>query len=155
MTTNDTSRIGLQRQIDTLRVKIKALEKGKKTVTAPSVSRVERIAEDLAELKARFDGALAQGAFEVRDLKDRIERLESGPAPNIPANDPEPPVDTAWHPYDARFDGPAGMHPDGNQRVVVMLRDGSILRPEPAADWNWKEAGITTIVAWRYAKEGE
>ena len=70
-------------------------------------------------------------------------------------NAPEPPVDTSWHPYYAEVDGPDGVHPRGDKHVVVMLRNGEINRPDRADAWDWSECSHRTIVAWRYAKEGE
>jgi hypothetical protein len=70
-------------------------------------------------------------------------------------NAPEPPVDTSWHPYYAEVDGPDGVHPTELTRVVVMERGGEITGPHNAGNCYWDECGDETIIAWRYAKEGE
>jgi hypothetical protein len=89
------------------------------------------------------------------NLEQRISDCKLAVGTDKLANDPEPPVDTSWHPYYAEVDGPDGVHPSGNRRVVVMLRNGEINRPDRADAWDWDECEHRTIVAWRYAKEGE
>lgn len=132
------------------------------TIAPPyaSTSRVERIAEDLADLKARLESTAKEatastGAISVLitatdSLHDRIERLEDA-APNYPANDPEPPVDTSWHPFNFSVD----LRPDDDKSVVVMTRDSEIWGPRLPVYFNWSDQGKDTIVAWRYAKEGK
>lgn len=132
------------------------------TVAPPyaSTSRVERIAEDLADLKARLESTAKEvtastGAVSVLitatdSLHDRIERLEDA-APNWPANDPEPPVDTLWHPFNFSVD----LRPDDDKHVVIMTRDNVIAGPEKPSAYYWGNDGDGTIVAWRYAKAGE
>jgi hypothetical protein len=92
---------------------------------------------------------------EVKKLEQRISDCELAVGTDKLANDPKPPVDTSWHPYYAEVDGPDGVHPTGDKRVAVLLRDGEINRPDRADAWDWCEAGQATIVAWRNAKEGE
>ena len=89
------------------------------------------------------------------NLEQRISDCKLAVGTDKLANDPEPPVDTSWHPYYAEVDGPDGVHPSGNRRVVVMLRNGEINRPDRADAWDWSECTHRTIVAWRYAKAGE
>jgi len=139
------------------------------TVASPyaSTSRVERLAEDLADLRRELNLALANGHEETKRVNDRLEKLEdavgwtdganmeNGHAPNYPANDPEPPVDTSWHPYDVLVDGVVGDHPKGDTRVAVLTRDNTLIGPGPANTLSWSECKAGTIVAWRYAKEGE
>jgi hypothetical protein len=84
----------------------------------------------------------------------RIAKLER--AAVFATEDPRPQRDTSWHPYDVLVEGVIGDHPKGDERVVVMLRGSDeILRPRRAADHLWDERGSGTIIAWRYAKEGE
>ena len=102
-----------------------------------------------------IDEALAAG--EKADLlNDRVKDYtlalrEMTRKPNAP----KPPVDTSWHPYYAEVDGPDGVHPTELTRVVVMERGGEITGPHNAGNCYWDECGDETIVAWRYAKEGE
>jgi len=93
----------------------------------------------------------------VTRLNKRVEQLEANQlrwfTEARPA--PAPQRDTSWHPHDADVDGQDGYHPKGDKRVVVMTRAGYITRPDRADYRNWNENGGGTIVAWRYAKEGE
>ncbi len=89
------------------------------------------------------------------NLEQRISDCEWATTTNTPANEPEPPVDTSWHPYDIGVFYYDEGHPVGDDRVVVMLRNGEINRAERAKLWDWSECEHRTIVAWRYAKEGE
>lgn len=89
-----------------------------------------------------------------KELTERVERLER--AAVFATEDPRPQRDTSWHPYDVLVEGVIGDHPKGDERVVVMLRGlDEIVGPAPATYRNWDEQGDSTIVAWRYAKEGE
>lgn len=131
-----------------------------------SLTDLETQVRDLANERA-IDKVLIHAHTDViADLIDRVDRLTDfvngkiDHAPNYPANDPEPPVDTSWHLHDARFggliqEGKIPDHPTGTERVVVMFRDGFIYRSTAAFAHIWYENGDSTIIAWRYAKEGE
>lgn len=87
---------------------------------------------------------------EIKKLERRVSDCEL--AVGTDKLEPAPQRNTRWHPYNAKADVP----PEDNDRVVVMLRwNGEILRPSRAADHLWTECGDITIVAWRYANEGE
>ena len=95
---------------------------------------------------------------EVKKLEQRIEKVEETVhwyAPVTPDNDPESPVDTSWHPYNVHADGVVGDRPPDYKDIIVMYRNGEITGPWLAMPLVWGESGDTTIVAWRYAKEGE
>jgi hypothetical protein len=92
----------------------------------------------------------------VDPLDERVENYaddvrEMARTSNAPANEPEPPVDTAWKP----FNYPNDYNPDYERRVVVMFRAGEIMGPWYAHTLIWDENGDKTIVAWRFAKESE
>ena len=87
----------------------------------------------------------------IKLLNSRLDALEE----MVRENKPAPQRDTSWHPHNAEVDGQDGYHPKGDKRVVVMTRAGYIARPDLADYRNWHENGEKTIVAWRYAKEGE
>jgi hypothetical protein len=89
----------------------------------------------------------------VHRLEKRVEQLEANQlrwfTDARPA--PQPQRDTNWVPYKVGDD-----HPNGDERVVVMLRkNGEIHPPHRAGSYGWTEIGTLTIIAWRYAKEGE
>ena len=90
-----------------------------------------------------------------KELTERVERLER--AAVFATEDPRPQRDTSWRPHDAsKLDYSPGYYPDWDETVVVMIRgNDEIQRPAQAVDWDWSECGDTTIIAWRYAKEGE
>jgi len=91
-----------------------------------------------------------------KELTERVERLER--AAVFATEDPRPPQrDTSWRPHDAsKLDYSPGYYPNWDETVVVMTRGSDeIQRPAQAVDWDWSECGDTTIIAWRYAKEGE
>lgn len=119
--------------------------------TAADRARTDRIAEDVAELRDRITSLTVR----IVTLEQLVDQLEAAPTPNIPANDPEPQVDTSWHSYDVLVDGVIHDHPTGGKRVVVMTRSGLIDGPFTAQHAHWDERGVMTIVAWRYAKEEE
>jgi hypothetical protein len=84
----------------------------------------------------------------------RIAKLERA-ALSKNEND-RPQRDTSWHPYDVLVEGVIGDHPKGDERVVVMMRGiDEIVGPAPATYRNWDEQGDSTVIAWRYAKDGE
>ena len=87
----------------------------------------------------------------IKLLTSRLDALEEMVRKDKPA--PAPQRDTSWHPYDYRVD----QRPLPNDaRVVVMIRGSDEIQPMQRADeWNWGEYGCNTIIAWRYAKEGE
>ena len=120
---------------------------------------IQRVETDLGERIMVIEGRLNQGRVDLRRditaLEKRVSNCELSTTPNIPANEPEPPIGTSWHPYYAEVDGPDGVHPSGDKRVAVMLRNGEINRPDRADVWDWSECKHRTIVAWRNAKEGE
>ena len=122
-------------------------------------SYIQRVETDLLERIMVLEGRLNQGRVDLRRditaLEQRISDCELAVGTDKLANEPEPPVDDAWHPYYAEVDGPDGVHPSGDKRVAVMLRNGEIHRPYRADTWDWNECDDQTIVAWRYAKEGE
>lgn len=97
----------------------------------------------------------------IDQLEDAVNwhdgaNMENGHAPAGAPTPPFEPVDTSWHPYDVETDYLVGEYPvAANKRVVVMLRSGEIWPPARADAWKWNEDGNATIVAWRYAKEGE
>lgn len=88
---------------------------------------------------------------DIDALEKRVEQLEANQlrwfTEEQPA--PEPQRGTSWHQHDVRNGRPVL----GDERVVVMWRDGIIQDPTRAGNWNWNENGDFTIVAWRYAKE--
>lgn len=90
-----------------------------------------------------------------KELTERVERLER--AAVFATEDPRPQRDTSWRPHDAsKLDYSPGYYPDWDETVVVMIRgNDEIQRPAQAVDWDWSECGDRTIIAWRYAKEGE
>ena len=108
--------------------------------------------EGLHDLVTRTANSIYE---EVKKLEQRISDCELAVGTDKLVSEQEPPVDTSWHPYYAEVDGPGGVHPRGDKRVVVMLRVGSIMPPKPAADWIWGEGGKHTIVAWRFANKWE
>lgn len=136
-----------------------------------SASRVERIAEELADLRRELNLALANGYEETKIVNERLDRHESLIADLIERSDrltdfvngkttrtpewphvmPEPPVDTLWHPFNFSVD----LRPDDDKRVVIMTRDDVIAGPEKPSAYYWGNDGDGTIVAWRYAKAGE
>jgi len=93
-------------------------------------------------------------ALEVeRLIKELIERVEDLEAKVPKVDEPAQKRDTSWHPHDAieNYWCPVLQ----TERVVVMTRAGYISAAERAEYRNWDERGDDTIVAWRYAKEGE
>lgn len=131
-------------QQDALHDRFIALERNNES-TGAYIQRVETSAgEDTNKLRRALD-----------TLRTSLNDFLTTVKPNLPANDPEPPVDTSWHPYDVLVDGVVGNRPPDDKHVVVMLRNGEILPPDRADFRSWDEIGFVTIVAWRYAKEGE
>ena len=152
-----------------------AAERNNESLTA----YIQRVETDLTRTLNRLDDQLNDyaGAFEQRLdtleplVQDCIaEALDAGEKADMlndrvkdytlalremtrKPNAPEPPVDTAWHPYDVETEYLS--HPRADKRVVVMLRNGEINRPDRADAWDWSECEHRTIVAWRNAKEGE
>ena len=153
-------------QQDALHDRFIALERDNKSIGAyvqrvetdsASASRVERLAEELGRLNARVadlnDRLLVVNDTSIRGhnhLSDAIGVLNDlivgkiVPAPNKP-------VDTSWHPFNFSVD----LRPDDDKRIVAMTRSGLIDGPFKAQHAYWDERGVMTIVAWRYAKEGE
>ena len=151
--------------------RLTAAERNNESLTA----YIQRVETDLGERITATDRARARGDdsmhdlitrtanasyAEVKKLEQRIsdcelavgtDKLEGAPTPNIQTKDPEPPVDTAWKPHDYYSEG----RPEFGRHVVVMLRDGSINGPRIGSSFDWDECNDQTIVAWRYAKEGE
>lgn len=131
-------------QQDALHDRFIALERNNESIGA-YIQLVETAAnEDTNKLRRALD-----------TLRTSLNNFLTTVKPNLPANDPEPPVDTSWHPYDVLVDGVIHDHPTGEKRVVVMNRDGTISGPFLASAIFWREQSSFTIVAWRYAKEGE
>lgn len=84
----------------------------------------------------------------IKLLTSRLDALEE----MLRKDKPTPQRDTSWHPYDVLV---VDDMPERHERVVVMTRAGYIARPDRADYRNWHENGDDTIIAWRYAKEGE
>lgn len=163
-------------QQDALHDRFIALERNNESIGA-YIQRVETSAgEDTNKLRRELNLALANGHEEIKQVNNRLDRneglisdlIERGDrltdfvngktthTPNYPANAPEPPVDTSWHPYDVDVGYTWGEPPTGNKRVMVMQRTSTAISgPFPASSIYWGEQGEFTIVAWRYAKEGE
>lgn len=136
---------------------------------------IQRVETDLGERLTAVDRARVRGDdsmhdlvtrtansiyAEIKKLEQRIsdcelavgtDTLDGAPTPNIPANDPEPLVDTSWHPFNFSVD----LRPDDDKNIVVLTRDDEIWGPRLPVYFNWADQGPDTIVAWRYAKEGE
>ena len=123
-----------------------AAERNNESLTA----YIQRVETDLGERITATDRARARGDdgqhdlvtrtanaiyAEVKKLEQRISDCELAVGTDKLANDPEPPVDTSWHPYYAEVDWPDGVHPSGNRRVVVMLRNGEINRGPAEAEY--------------------
>lgn len=103
----------------------------------------------LSDLENQHNTLALETQRQIDELIERIEDLEAK-VPKV--DEPVPKRDTGWRPYDWAIDTPPG----GDERVVVMIRSNDeITYPAPASHWNWDEHGKGTIVAWRYAKEGE
>lgn len=86
----------------------------------------------------------------IKLLTSRLEALER----MVRKDKPVPQRDTIWHwhPHDVRNGCPVF----GVERVVVLLRgEDKIKSPHRAEVYCWSENGDSTIIAWRYAKEGE
>lgn len=108
-----------------------------------STSRVERISEELGELRRELNLAIANGGEELKQVNDRLEKLED--AANWQ-------IDTSWHPFNFSTD----LRPENDKRVMTLVRGGNnITGPWRAGGLNWAECDDATIIAWRYAKEGE
>ena len=157
--------------------RLTAAERNNESLTA----YIQRVETDFTRALNRLDDQLNDytGAFEQRldkleplvkdciaealDASEKVDLLdervenyaddvrEMTRTSNIPASEPEPPVDTAWKPFNYLND----YNPDYERRVVVMFRTGEIMGPWYAHTLIWDENGGQTIVAWRYAKEGE
>lgn len=118
-----------------------------------STSRVERISEELGELRGLLASHKKIFFSAVGDLNDRIEMLEDA-ATWVPPDDTKitsEPDDTSWHPFNFSTD----LRPADGKRVVVLTRADHINGPLNADAFDWGERGDSTIIAWRYAKEGE
>ena len=123
------------------------------------VHRLETLINHIAnDMKERLDVHRTDiNALECRDDPARIDRLEQRIsdcelAIGTDKLECKPQRDTSWLPYDAN----SQTRPVPIQaRVVVMWRNGEIQRPQLAGTWDWTECSAATIVAWRYAKEGE
>lgn len=103
---------------------------------------IDKVDKDAAKWLYKIDGRL-----------DALERAKPAPAP---ASALDPNTRTRWEPYDVQVDFIIGNYPRAEKRVVVMLRGADhILPPQPAGQHQWSECGDFTIIAWRYAKEGE
>lgn len=115
------------------------------------VHRLETLINDIEKgLSNRLD----VHRTDINRLEQRISDCEM--AVGTDKLEPAPQRDTSWHPYDVLVEGVIGDHPKGDERVVVMVRGiDEIVGPAPATYRNWDEQGDSTIVAWRYAKDGE
>lgn len=88
---------------------------------------------------------------EIKRLEKRISDCEL--AVGTDTLDPEQPVDTSWHPF---FNFSTDLRPAGGKRVMTLVRGGNNITGPWRAGWlNWEECEDATIIAWRYAKEGE
>lgn len=106
---------------------------------------VTRTANSLyAEIKKLTDYVNGQDT-KILDLEHSVDQLGLTP--------PAPQRDTSWHPHDAKTYETCPSFDDA--RIVVMRRDGVIQRPWKGTELYWDENGDDTIIAWRYAKEGE
>lgn len=105
---------------------------------------------DIDALEHRDDGLEDLIYRTANSIHAEIKKLEQ--RIGIDKSEPVPQRDTSWHPYDPTINPP----PKGDERVVVMLRGSDEIQPMQRADeWNWGEYGCNTIIAWRYAKDGE
>lgn len=132
-------------------------------ITIPGTEIIKRLTDleaqvrDLANERSIDKFLIDTATSKIAGLIDRVDSLTDfvngkiDHAPNYPANDPEPPVDTSWHPFNFSTD----LRPDDDKRIVAMTRSGLIDGPFTAQHAHWDERGVMTIVAWRYAKEGE
>jgi hypothetical protein len=139
---------GFERNIKSIDIYIQRLE----TDMLDRMSRLDRLFDE--RVQAILTTAPDLG-LRFEDLRQRVVMLEDTVNWHERVNAPEPPVDTSWHPYEAVLNGTDGAHPTGDKRVAVLLRNGEINRPDRADAWDWSECTHRTIVAWRYAKEGE
>lgn len=108
---------------------------------------VTRTANSLyAEIKKLTDYVNGQDT-KILDLERSVENYNG-----LTGTQSAPQRDTSWHPHDAIVD----VCPvSGADVVVVMWSNGFIQGPHAANTWTWNTDGGSTIVAWRYAKEGE
>jgi hypothetical protein len=118
------------------------------------VHRLETLINEIEKKQtegfAALDRARARGDDAMHDL---VTRTANSLYAEIKRLEPAPQRDTSWHAHDAKtyetcpsFD---------TERIVVMRRDGVIQRPWKGTELYWDENGDDTIIAWRYAKEGE
>jgi len=84
----------------------------------------------------------------IKLLTSRLDALEE----MVRKNKPAPQRDTSWVPYKVGDE-----HPEGNERVAIILRGSDEVMGPAASDasGDGDDFGDRTIVAWRYAKEGE
>jgi hypothetical protein len=103
-----------------------------------------------APLTPPFDPArISELEARIRNIEDSVDNY-NGPT----GTQSKPQRDTSWHPHEAKENYWSPVLPD--ERVVVMIRGSDqIQHPTRAGEWNWGENGYSTIIAWRYAKEGE
>jgi hypothetical protein len=108
---------------------------------------------DIDALERRDDFVRPDTICDVLDgVRERLYALERAALPENENDRPQ--HDTSWHPHEAKENYWSPVLPDN--RVVVMIRGSDeIQRPDRADNWNWGDNGYSTIIAWRYAKEGE
>lgn len=167
----DSSNITLPHDLESLTAHVNRLEEGR-AADYGMLADHQKLLENIEDRFTVLENAVKHRPFQVsvtddihgltayvHRLEKRVEQLEKNQlrwfTEARPA--PEPQRDTSWHPHDAEVDGQdrIGYHPKGYERVVVMTRAGYIAAAERAEYRNWDERGDSTIVAWRYAKEGE
>lgn len=142
-------RLPVMREVETLRAENERLR-----------SALIRISEMDGTKTANMDVLMRIIAWETLNrpdqgrtaMSDIVETLHEHAAPVV-SPDLNDPVGTLWRPYDVKRD--FEHHPRGKTRVAVMLRNSEVLRPDRADFRDWDDIGTRTIVAWRYAKEGE
>lgn len=144
---NNTTPAALTRDLESLTAYVGLLETlirdtEKDLNTRLDVHRtdIDTLENDMSTWDDIFDNVIA-----------RIAKLERA-ALSENEND-RPQRDTSWHAHDVERYETCPSFYDG--LIVVMRRDGVIQRPHKGTALYWDENGDDTIIAWRYAKDGE
>lgn len=159
----------LSNRLDVHRVDIDAIEHsvGQLGTTPPAVdpARIDALEGKLTDLHRLIVANKLALREDMSGLEQRFNALQTALAfkePGVVTGSGgggayKPQRDTSWHPYDVLLrEGMTSLPAVEHERVVVMLRGhDEILPPVRASACDWSDTGDTTIVAWRYAKEGE
>lgn len=141
---------GFERDVKGLTAHIQRLETDlRERITAVDCARV-RGDDSMHDLVTRTANAIYA---EVKKLEQRISDCELAVGTNKLTNAQEPQAndfEMVWHPYKV-----GDAHPDGDEQVVVMLKNGHVSEPGRAMYCDWDRISKHTIVAWRrkYAED--